>query len=308
MTRKMMLIVNPHSGRGLTKTALGTIVSRLCFAGYNVTVHFSNEKTPEELAFEHAEKYDQVVCVGGDGTLSGVITGVLNSGSSVPVGFIPTGTSNDFATTLAQSKYPSIAAKRIIKGVPRAIDIGKFHTGSYSEKQQPGKETPIKYFTYIAAFGAFTGVSYSTPQSAKRALGHFAYVLSGIADMAAIKPRRTIVEYDGKTIEGDFIFGGVTNSTSVGGFIKLNPKRVNLADGEFEIILVKQPMVLTDFIEIMSGLAVQTYDGDNFQMLHAANVKFTFDNKVAWTVDGEDGGKHRKVEITNCHKAIEIVM
>ena len=298
MTRKMMLIVNPHSGRGLSKAALGTIVSRLCVANHNVTVYFATEKTPEELAYEYSNNYDMIVCAGGDGTLSGVIAGVLNADSSTPVGFIPIGTANDVAATLAQSRYPSTAVKKIIKGTPKAIDIGKFRAGT----------SPDRYFTYIAAFGAFTGVSYTTPQSAKRALGQFAYVLSGIADVAAIKPRRTIVEYDGNTIEDEFIFGGVTNSTSVGRVIKLNPKRVNLADGEFEVILVKQPVGIADFMDIMSGLTIQTYDSDNFQMLHASNVRFIFEEEVAWTVDGEDGGKHKKVEIINCHKAVEIVI
>jgi len=289
----MMLIINPHSGRGLSKTALGTIISKLCDARHNVTVYFSHEKTPEELAYEHGGKHDLAVCVGGDGTLSGVIAGLLSANAAIPVGYIPAGTANDVASSLALSRDPSQASMKIISGTPTPLDIGKFEE---------------RYFTYIAAFGAFTGLSYSTPQSAKRALGHLAYVLGGLADMAAIKPRRTIVEYDGKTIEGDFIFGGVTNSTSVAGFIRLDPKRVNLADGEFEIILVKQPVVLTDFLEIISSLTVQTYDGDNFQMLHASKAKFIFDEEVAWTVDGENGGKHREVEITNCHKAIEIVM
>ena len=293
MTRSMMLIINPHSGRGLSKTALGTIVSRLCDADYIVSVYFSHEKTPEELAFEHAKKHDLAVCVGGDGTLSGVIAGLLRANTSIPVGFIPAGTSNDVASTLALSRDPSVAAKKILSGKPRALDIGRFRK---------------RYFTYIAAFGAFTGVAYSTPQSAKRSLGHFAYVLGGIADVTAIKPQQTIIEYDGNVIEGEFIFGGVTNSTSVARLVKLDPRRVDLADGMFEIILVRQPIILTDFLDIMSSLTVQTYDGDNVQMLHAANVKFTFKEEVAWTVDGEDGGKHKKVEITNCHKAIEIVM
>jgi len=308
MNRRMMLIINPHSGRGLTKIALGTIISKLCAANNHVTVHFTNEKNPEELAYEHADKHDLIVCVGGDGTLSGVIAGVMRANASIPVGFIPTGTANDIATTFAQSKYPSIAAQKIIKGTPRAIDIGEFRAGGLAAGQTSTDKQPDRYFTYIAAFGAFTGVSYSTPQNAKRALGHFAYVLSGIADMAAIKPRRTIVEHDGNTTEGEFIFGGVTNSTSVGGFIKLNPKLVNLADGEFEILLVKQPVVLADFMDIMSSLTVQTYDGDNFQMLHASKVRFIFEEEVAWTVDGEDGGRHKNVEIKNCHKAVEIVI
>jgi len=293
MTRRMMLIINPHSGRGLSKTALGTIISSLCDADYHVSVYFSHDLTPEEIVYSYAKQNDLVVCVGGDGTLSGVISGLLRAKTSIPVGYIPSGTSNDVASTLALSGDPSKASQKILQGTPKAIDIGKFRD---------------RYFTYIAAFGAFTGVSYSTPQSAKRALGHFAYVLGGLADMATIKPQHTIIEYDGKSIEGEFIFGGVTNSTSVAGFIKLNSDRVDLADGEFEIILVKQPMILTDLLDIMSSLTVRTYDSDTFQMLHASKVKFTFKEKVAWTVDGENGGEHKTVEITNCNKAIEIVM
>ena len=289
-----MLIINPHSGRGLSKTALGTVVSGLCDADYIVTVFFSHDLTPEELAYEYARQFDLVVCVGGDGTLSGVISGLLSADASVPVGYIPAGTANDVATTLALSRDPSVAAQKILKGTPRPLDIGRFHD---------------KYFTYIAAFGAFTGASYSTPKSAKRALGHFAYVLGGLAGIAAIKPRHTVIEYDGNVTEGDFIFGGVTNSTSVAGLVKLDPKYVDLADGMFEIILIKQPLVLADFLDIMSSLTVRTYDGDNVQMLHASKVRFYFpEGEVAWTIDGEDGGRHKKVEITNYHKAVDIVM
>jgi len=288
----MMLIINPHSGRGLSNTALGSIVSRLCDAEYIVTVYFAHDRTPEELAYEYSKHHDLVVCAGGDGTLSGVISGLLNAGKRIPVGYIPAGTANDVATTLALSMDYSQAAQKILDGTPMALDIGRFHD---------------RYFTYIAAFGAFTGVPYLTPQSAKRSLGQFAYVLGGLADMAAIKPRYTIIEYDGKIVEGYFIFGCVTNSTSVAGLVKLDPGLVDLADGMFEIILVRQPVILSDFLDILSSLTVRTYDGDNVQMLHASKVKFTFREEVAWTIDGENGGKHKKVEITNCRKAIEIV-
>ena len=289
----MMLVVNPRSGRGLSKFALGTIVSQLCGNGYAVTAYFSGEQTPEELTFEHAGKHELIVCVGGDGTLSGVISGLLRAGAAVPVGYIPMGTANDIATTLALSKDPLEAARTIINGTPRPLDIGAF-----SEK----------YFTYIAAFGAFTGVAYSTPQSAKRSLGHFAYVLEGLADVTAIKPQLTAVEFDGKSIEGDFVFGGVLNSTSVAGFMKLDPKQVDLADGLFEIILVKQPIDPASFLDILASFATQSYDGDNVLMYHASNVKFTFAEEVAWTIDGEDGGLHREALITNCHKAISIIV
>jgi len=289
----MMLVINPRSGRGLSKTALGTIVSRLCEADYAVTVYFTHNQTPEEIALSYSKYHDLAVCVGGDGTLSGMISGLLKAGANIPVGYIPAGTANDVANTLALSRDPSIAARKILSGSPKVLDIGRFHD---------------RYFTYIAAFGAFTSTSYLTPQSEKRALGHFAYIRGGLASVADIKPQHTIVEYDGKVIEGDFVFGGVTNSTSVAGFVKLSPERVDLADGMFEIVLVKKPVLLTDFLDILTSLTTLTYDGDIFRMLHASNVKFTFTEEVAWTVDGEDGGKHKTVEITNCHKAIEIVI
>jgi len=288
-----MLIVNPLSGRGISKLALGTIAMQLCGSGYVVTVFFSGELSPEQLAFKHAGNHEIIVCVGGDGTLSAVVSGLLRAGVSIPVGYIPTGTANDVATTLTLSKDPSEAARTIIKGKPRPLDIGLFSD---------------RYFTYIAAFGAFTGVAYSTPQSAKRSLGRFAYVLGGMADVSTIKAQRTVVEYDGKVIEGDYIFGGVVNSTSVAGLVRIDPKCVDLADGLFEIILVKQPVDLTAFLDILASLATQSYDGDNILMFHASSVRFTFDVDVAWTVDGEDGGRHRTVDITNCHKAIEIIV
>jgi YegS/Rv2252/BmrU family lipid kinase len=293
MNKKMMLIINPLSGRGLSKTALGSIVSNLCEVDYIVTVFFSHEKNPEELAFEYSKGHDLVVCVGGDGTLSGVISGLLQAGVKIPVGYIPAGTSNDVATTLALTKDPSAAARKIINGKPTPLDIGLFGE---------------RYFTYIAAFGAFTGVSYNTPQSAKQSLGHLAYVFGGFAEVAAIVPRRTVVRYDDSVIEGEFIFGGVVNSTSVAGLVKLNPSRVDLADGEFEVVLVRQPVVLADYAEILTSLVMQTYEGDNFLMLHASTVSFTFEEEVAWTVDGEDGGKHRDVDTKIKNHAIEIVL
>ena len=291
--RNMMLVVNPFSGRGLSRPAIGTIVSQLCGSGYIITAYFAGEFTPEQLVFEYAKYHELVVCVGGDGTLINVISGLLRSGVSIPVGYIPTGTANDVAITLALPRGPAAAAKTIINGKPRQIDIGVF-----SER----------YFTYIAAFGAFTDVAYTTPQNAKRALGHFAYILGGLADMGAIKARHTIVEYDGNIVEGDFIFGGVVNSTSIAGFVKLNPESVDLADGMFEVILVRQPLTLASFMDILAGFTMMTYDGDNVRLLHASNVKFTFREDVAWTIDGENGGLHREASITNCRKAVSIIV
>ena len=290
-----MLIVNPLSGRGITRFALGTIVSQLCLSGHIVTIYYTGELMPDQLAYKYASEYELVVCVGGDGSISSVVSGLLRSGVSVPIGYIPTGTANDIATTLSLSKVPSEAVQTVVRGTPRALDIGLFAD---------------RYFTYIAAFGAFTSVSYSTPQNAKRSLGHFAYVLSGFAEVPTIKARKTVVNYDGNIVSGDFIFGAVVNSTSVAGFLKLDPKRVDLSDGMFEIVLVKQPVDPAAFLDLMASLATQSYEGDNIMLLHASRVKFTFEEEedVAWTVDGEDGGRHREVEITNSYRAVSIIV
>ena len=297
-----MLIVNPYSGRGISKTALGTIIMLLCRNGYSVTVCFTGENTIEQLVTERSGHHEIVVCIGGDGTLSSVVSALLRSGVSIPVGYIPAGTANDVAATLALSKEPNTATRTITDGRPRPIDVGLI-AGDNRDSSDGDR-----FFTYIAAFGAFTGVSYKTTQSAKRALGHFAYILGGLADMAAIKPRHTIVEYDGGAIEGDFIFGGVVNSTSVAGFVKFDREIVNLADGLFEVILVKQPMNLADFLSIFTGIMTQNYDGDNVLMFQASSLKFAFDEPVPWTIDGEDGGRHREVEITNCNEAVRIIV
>ena len=293
MLCNLMLVVNPFSGRGLSKMAIGTIVSQFCESGYIVTVYFAGELTPDQIVYEYAKHHEQIVCVGGDGTLSSVFSGLLQAGVPIPVGYIPSGTANDIATTFALSRDPAIASQKIICGKQRPLDIGLFCE---------------RYFTYIAAFGAFTKVSYATPQNTKRALGHLAYMLGGLADMAAIVSRHIIVEYDGTVIEGDFIFGGVVNSISIAGFVKLNPELVDLADGLFEVLLVRKPLTLPDFLNILAGVSRKTYDGDTIQILHASKVRFTFDEDVAWTVDGEDGGTHTEVEITNCHKAVNIIV
>ena len=289
----IMLIVNPFSGRGLSKSALGIIVSKLCEGGRVVTVFFAGVNTPGQLAFMHARDFEMVVCAGGDGTLSSVVSGLLRSGASIPVGYIPAGTANDVATSLALSKDPNAAALTILEGTPRPLDIGRF-----------GSE----YFTYVAAFGVFTGVAYLTPLSAKRALGQFAYVLGGLADVATIRPMHTVIEYDDGTIEGDFIFGGVVNSTSVAGLVKFDHNDVDLADGVFEIILVRQPVGLADFLDITTSIATQSYDGDNIQLIHSSKATFILEDEVAWTVDGENGGLHKRVEIANCHKAVDIIV
>ncbi|MCF0121339.1 MAG: YegS/Rv2252/BmrU family lipid kinase [Oscillospiraceae bacterium] len=294
MLKSLMLLVNPYSGKGKAKDALYYITSLFWQNGYAPTVYFAGgENSVSSLAREYAGRYDMIVCVGGDGTLSDAVTGLMEVDSPPPVGYIPMGTANDMATTLDLSHDPYEAALDIMQGKAVPLDIG--HYGD-------------SYFTYVAAFGAFTEVSYSTPQNEKRALGHLAYVFRGISSLSTIKPRHTVVEYDDGVIEDDFIFGGVTNSTSVAGLVKLNPDDVSLSDGKFEIILVRRPMDIAEFVKLINSVVRSEVHTDNIVFLHSEKVKFTFDTDVEWTRDGENGGKHRVLEIENRNKAIQIIL
>ncbi len=293
--KKLMLIANPFSGQGKAKTSLFPVLDEFCKNDYSPTVYISGgEKTCRSLAAQYASQYDLLVCMGGDGTLSDVASGLMEipEPDRPAVGYIPMGTANDIASTLSLSVEPVTAVANIIKKTPSPYDMGKWDGG---------------YFAYIAAFGAFTEVSYSTPQSLKRAFGHAAYVFSGLSALPAIKPKHTVVDYEGGTITGDFIFGAVCNSTSVAGLIKLKPDAVDLSDGMFEVILVRNPMTAADFLNIISNVSTQHFDSQDVMMLHTPWVKFSFDEPVAWTRDGEDGGKHENVVIENCCKALNIV-
>ena len=290
--RKLMLIVNPHSGRGLSKNTLGGIVAELGKSDCAVTVFFIGSWELETLIREQCRDYDIIACVGGDGTLSGVVSGLVQVPDAPPVGYIPTGTANDMATTLALSRSPVLAARAILEGQPVPVDVGRFGD---------------KYFTYIAAFGAFTGVAYKTKQSAKRALGRLAYIFGGIASVPKISAKHTIVEYDGGVIEGNFIFGSVSNSTSVASLVKLNPAQVDLSDGLFEVILVRRPINIGAMRDILASVMTKNYDNDNVKMFHSKTVKFTFDEDIPWTRDGEDGGAHREITISNCREAVRLI-
>lgn len=293
MPKKLMLLINPYSGRGLSRTAIGDMVTRFAASDYVTTVFFTRDRNTTFLAEKYGGEFDTVVCAGGDGTLSDVVTGLMSIENPPPIGYIPSGTANDMATTLALSRDIPTAVATILEGETIALDVGSYDN---------------KFFTYIAAFGAFTSVSYGMPQNAKRALGNLAYFLGGLADLAAIKPRHTIVEYDGGIIEDDLVFGGVTNSTSIAGLVRLNSDDVDLGDGKFEVILMRNPVTVQDFLSILSSVARSSADTDNVRMLHTSHVKFTFDEPVSWTRDGENAGEYTQIEIQNRARAMRVII
>lgn len=294
--QKLMLIVNPVAGRGLYKNGLGEALSVLSRGGYLPTVFFT--EGPGEavrLAAQNAADYDVVCCLGGDGTLSDVVTGLMLVPNPPPIGYFPLGTANDVATTLKLPKNdPVAAAKVVVEGTPMAWDVGALGDRDY--------------FTYVAAFGAFTDVSYETPQQSKQTLGHLAYVLEGMNRLPRLPHYRARVELDGDAVEGDYILGGVTNSTSVAGLVKLDAAKVSLDDGRFEVSLVRYPATLADMNLLMGEVVTQNFEGAYLTVRQAARVRFLFDEPVPWTRDGEAGGSYTDLTIECRPGAVRIIV
>lgn len=292
--KKLMLVINPAAGRGGYKFNLPDALHTLDRGGYRTTIFFTAGRgEATELVRRQGAHYDVVACIGGDGTLSEVIGGLMALEHPPQLGYFPMGTANDVATTLNLPKNDSLAAaQRLVSGTPHPFDVGGFGEN---------------YFAYIAAFGAFTEVSYSTPQDQKRALGHLAYVLQGAAALGKIETYHTVVEYDGGVIEDDLLYGSLSNSTSVAGIVRLNEKLVGLGDGMSELVLVKDPKTVAGFGEIVESVLSQRYDSDKLLILHTKKAKFHFDKPVPWTRDGEAGGLHQDVELCNYAAPIEFI-
>ena len=289
MEKKLMLIINPAAGKGSYKVNLGEALHVLDMGGYRTSLFFTAGRgDATEFARAYAKDFDTVACIGGDGTLSEVISGLMELPSPPPLGYIPMGTANDVATTLNLPKNDTIAAAR-------RIVHGAAHPGDNS------------YFAYIAAFGAFTEVSYATPQNQKRVLGHLAYVLQGAMQLPKIESYKTRVEYEGGTIEGDFLYGSVSNSTSMAGIVHLRDDLVCLGDGLSELVLVRNPGSLAEFRSIVEGVLLQNYDNENLLILHTRKARFSFEKPVAWTRDGEAGGAYQEIELCNYHRPIQLI-
>ena len=289
--KPLMMLVNPSSGRSVTEPMLGTAVTAFCSEGYVPTVYFtSGPGSASELAAAHGGEFPRLVCLGGDGTLSDVVAGLMRlpAAQRPHLGYIPMGTANDVANTLGlPMRQPQKAVERILGGEPLDYDVGEM--------------IGVGYFTYIAAFGAFTEVSYKTDQDLKKALGHLAYVIEAVSSLPSIKSYHALVEYDGGSLEGRFIYGAVSNAVSVGGVMKMDPKMVDLSDGKVEILLVHEPTSPSDLNSIVSGIMAKDYSTSPcLTLLQSENVSFTFDEAVPWTRDGEDGGRHVTLDL-RCH-------
>lgn len=295
MSKSLMMILNPAAGSGTGVLSIGPAMGILYRGGFVPTVFYtSGVGEATQLVLEHAMAFDCVVCVGGDGTLSETVTGLAQLPSPPPLGYIPQGTANDVAVSLGIPKKPIQAAKIITDGRVIKQDVGRFNERDY--------------FTYIAAFGAFTEVSYETPHQQKQNLGHLAYVLQGMSQLPKITPYHTIVEFDDGMIEDDLIFGSVSNTKSVGGIVKLKKLGIELNDGLFEVTLVRNPANVLEMNKIVSTVLSQNFKGNQVMMFQTRKVRFSFDKPVKWTRDGEAGGAHQTVLLENMHSAISFII
>lgn len=292
--KKMLFIYNPNAGTGVLKPKLSDVVDIFVKGGYEVTIY------PTQCAHDaltktvsYTEDYDIIVCSGGDGTLDEVVTGVSKRARRVPIGYIPAGTTNDFAHSLNISSNILEAADVAVNGVPFPCDVGKFNDD---------------YFVYIAAFGLFTDVSYETKQSMKNVLGHLAYILEGSKQIFNIPSYHIRAAHDDEVIEDDFVFGMVTNSSSVGGFKGIIGKDVIFDDGLFEVTLIKTPKNPIELNEIIASLVIKQIDSNHVYSFRTGEVHFESIEEIPWTLDGEFGGEHDEVAIINKKQELLIMV
>ena len=292
--KKMLFIYNPNAGTGVLKPKLSDVLDIFVKAGYEVTVYPTQcYHDAMAKAESYTENYDVVVCSGGDGTLDEVVTGVMEKKSSIPIGYIPAGSTNDFANSLFMPKSMTDAASMIMEEKLYHCDIGRFNNQS---------------FTYIAAFGLFTDVAYQTDQDLKNILGHVAYLLEGVKRLFDIKSYHMRIESEELTVEDDFIFGMITNSRSVGGFKNLTGKNVDMNDGLFEVTMITRPKNPLELQEIMTAMLTAEDNTDLIHSFKSARVTITSEEPVPWTLDGEYGGSHTQIEIENCHEALNLYL
>jgi len=291
--KKLLLTVNPCAGQKKARKYLADIIDIFNRAEYTVVTYITESRGDgEQAVLRYAPEMDLIVCAGGDGTFNETISGVLKSGRDIPIGYIPAGSTNDFASSLHMSSDVLQAARDITEGNTMQLDVGCFEG---------------RYFSYVASFGAFTRTSYSTPQGLKNALGHAAYILSGIQELLQLKSYQVRFELpDGMVVEDKFIFGAICNSTSVGGILTLSEDLVDLRDGKFELLLIRAPKDIAELTECVQALKNQTYNCSMITFINTDRVTVTAPEDMDWTLDGEKETGRERINIECLHNAVRV--
>lgn len=292
---KLLFIVNPCSGREQIRNQLIDILDIFTKAGYSIQVYVTQRRgDAKETVISQGEDALTVVCSGGDGTLNETVSGLMKLKNPPVLGYIPAGSTNDFASSLMLPKKMKEAARTVVEGKLYPIDIGQF-----------GEE---RYFIYIAAFGAFTEISYQTPQDKKNILGHQAYMLEGVKSLASLKSSYCRIECEEMVLEDEFIFGMVTNTISVGGFKGLVTQSVALNDGLFEVLLIRTPKTPKDLSNIISYMFLKEEPNDYVYKFKTKKIRVVSKEPIDWVLDGEFGGSQTDITMENLEKRLEIII
>ena len=292
--KKALFVYNPNAGKELLKPKLSDVIDTMVKGGYEVVVYPTQMyKDAYRKILNYTDTYDRIFCSGGDGTLDEVVTGMVERKADIPIGYIPAGTTNDFASSLHIPKNVLEAAHSAVYGAEFPCDVGIFNDD---------------VFVYIAAFGIFTDVSYGTKQEMKNVLGHLAYILEGMTKLLDVPAYQMKVSYDEGIIEDEFIFGMVTNSRSIGGFPNMATDEVAFDDGVFEVVLIKKPKNPLALQEIITALLVNKFESQYMYSFKTRKITFECEREIPWTLDGEFGGEHKEVEVENLQKAIKIII
>lgn len=292
MGKNMLFVYNPRAGKAQIRSNLLDIIDIFVKADYEVTAYPTQKPGDAIKAVKNRrEGYDIVVCSGGDGTLDEVVRGMMQCEEKLPIGYVPAGSTNDFANSLKIPRSMIKAADVVVNGKMFSCDVGAFNDDS---------------FIYVAAFGIFTDVAYETKQDLKNVLGHTAYLLEGMKRLSSIKSYNMKITCDDMELEEEYIYGMITNSNSVAGFKGITGKDVELNDGMFEVTLIRKPAILKDMNDIVAALTDKRIDSDAIKVFKASKITIESEQEVAWTLDGEYGGSHNKVVIENKRKALEI--
>lgn len=293
--KKLLLIVNPYSGRARMRTELLKVVEILSANKYEVTVYPTKSRgdATERVTMLSQDEFSIILVCGGDGTLNEVITGLMQAKIQCPLGYIPSGTLNEWSSGLHISRNIMTAATDITTGRQISLDIGKFGN---------------RYFCYTASFGAFTEASYSAPQDVKNVLGQAAYFFEGFKSLGNIKPVHLKFTCKDRVVEGDFLFGAISNSMSVGGIVKFDESVVKLNDGLFEVMLIRNPDNILKLQPVLDGILKQDLDREGIEFFHTDEITINFGKDVAWTLDGEYAAGAEEINITNLHNAINFIV
>ncbi|MCQ2551367.1 MAG: YegS/Rv2252/BmrU family lipid kinase [Clostridia bacterium] len=292
--KRVLIVLNPRAGKMEANKHFVDIIDIFCQAGFETRVETTRGTGDgTRIVLEAIDSVDLIVAIGGDGTFNEVVAGIMESGKDTPLGYIPAGSTNDFATSLGLEKDLLKAAETITTGKTDRFDVGNFNG---------------RYFSYVASFGAFTRASYEAPQSVKNNLGHLAYILEGMKSLTSIKGEKLKIVADDRVFDDEFVFGAISNSTSMGGILTLNPTTVDMRDGKFEVMLIKSPSNLHELNQLLIQLSAQDYNSSMITFFSAEKITVYADEEMAWTLDGEYQRGASEIHIENIPKAINIIL